>query len=237
MYIRYWGDPNASKKAILIHGLASASTSWNFIARELVSDGYYVIAPDLPGHGKSHWEGIYSYDQVKDRLAENLNGDTPDLLVGHSLGGLIAADLAIILGARKTVLIDPVFRFPNVEPFRSLSRLGFNFIMLTKFRYHFSKKKIGIKRAIAALGETKTWDPTSSKLLRTYPQIIAKFKAIESEALIVKPKFSYISPTRLVKLFPTNIRTVVIGASHNLHLEDHESFMKVLKEFLTPLPS
>lgn len=83
-----WGDP-ARQPMIMIHGLRDHSRSWDRIAQAF-SDRYYVVTPDLRGHGASEWARGANYE---------LNEFVPDLVtlidllggrvtsIGHSMGG------------------------------------------------------------------------------------------------------------------------------------------------------
>lgn len=84
---------------LLIHGLhASATLNWNLngVIAELAKD-HRVIAPDLPGHGRSdkpEQETAYGVQVVKDmvELLDQLKVERAHL-VGYSLGGMIAIKL------------------------------------------------------------------------------------------------------------------------------------------------
>ena len=76
----------------LIHGAGSNHTVWRYQTRFLANRGYRVMAFDLPGHGSNAAPGLRSVAEmaawVGDRIPE------PGTIIGHSLGGLIALDLA-----------------------------------------------------------------------------------------------------------------------------------------------
>ena len=60
-----WGDPAAAKSAVLIHGVTSSAASWVRVGPALVSQGYYVVAPELRGHGASaKADGHYSLGEM-----------------------------------------------------------------------------------------------------------------------------------------------------------------------------
>ena len=46
-----WG--NGPRRAMLLHGLTSAATTWWRVGPALAALGFTVVAPDLRGHGKS----------------------------------------------------------------------------------------------------------------------------------------------------------------------------------------
>ncbi len=111
-----WGARRAARRALLIHGLGSSGATWWRLADGLARAGYRVVAPDLRGHGASPRTATYRLaDHVAD-LAE-LNQDW-DLVVGHSLGGLVATALARALAtgrATRVLLLDPVFEIPAAD--------------------------------------------------------------------------------------------------------------------------
>src|SRR5215475_10148255 len=77
-----WGD-GRGPRVLLIHGVQSAADTWWQIAEGLDAQ---VTAPDLRGHGASPRGERY-------RLADFVSDLEPgwDLVVGHSLGGTLAA--------------------------------------------------------------------------------------------------------------------------------------------------
>ncbi|MEO0618426.1 MAG: alpha/beta fold hydrolase [Pseudomonadota bacterium] len=91
-----WGDV-AAPPVVLVHGLKDMARAWDGIATRLADD-FFVVAPDLAGHGDSPWSAdraytmsSYVYDLAS--LVRDLERDGhtgPVLLVGHSLGGNIA---------------------------------------------------------------------------------------------------------------------------------------------------
>lgn len=81
---------------LLIHGMAGSSRGWKSVMPELAHH-HDVIAPDLPGHGESAPPtGDYSLGNLAATLRDLLG--VLDLeratIVGHSLGGGIAMQLA-----------------------------------------------------------------------------------------------------------------------------------------------
>src|SRR5262245_41495628 len=47
-----WG-PQDGRIILCVHSLTGNGSDFEYLARELVQDGYRVIAPDLPGRGRS----------------------------------------------------------------------------------------------------------------------------------------------------------------------------------------
>ena len=91
-----YGNPNLTP-LLLIHGMGSASTAWSLLTPELAKN-FRVIHIDLPGHGHSKIEAGTEMDPHS--LAELVLHELDNLkiekfhIVGNSLGGWIALDLA-----------------------------------------------------------------------------------------------------------------------------------------------
>lgn len=108
LHVHRW-NPAGDRRALLLHGLGSdGRTMWR-LASVLADDGFDVVAPDLRGHGLSPATRRYDLDGYTADV--RLLGGRWDLVIGHSLGGSIAAHLLADDGvADRGVLLDPVLR-------------------------------------------------------------------------------------------------------------------------------
>ena len=98
---------------VLLHGLGVSGVVWTAFARRQLGDRT-VIAPDLRGHGESDSSPDDAYaisDYAADiaKLISDRFGGSPVALVGHSLGGLIAIEVARIWpkSVGHLVVLDP----------------------------------------------------------------------------------------------------------------------------------
>jgi pimeloyl-ACP methyl ester carboxylesterase len=96
---------------VLLHGPGAMAAEWMRVIPDLVAT-HRVVAPDLPGHGASEVTGgRLDADRVLGWLGELIERTcaTPPALVGHVLGGAIAARLASGRGDRLSglVLVNP----------------------------------------------------------------------------------------------------------------------------------
>ncbi|KAF1938127.1 alpha/beta-hydrolase [Clathrospora elynae] len=100
---------------LLIHGWTCDSTDWSFTIPALIQD-YYVIVFDLRGHGHSSAPENITYS-IKDftddavALLDHLNFTRDVLVMGHSMGGIVASAVTGLHPDifRGLVVIDPPY--------------------------------------------------------------------------------------------------------------------------------
>lgn len=82
--------------AVLLHGAGFDHTTWALHSRWFAHHGYGVLAPDLPGHGRSGGAPLTSIADMADWTAALIAaaGAQKARLVGHSMGSLIAVETA-----------------------------------------------------------------------------------------------------------------------------------------------
>ena len=112
-HVRRWPGPPARPRApkmFLLHGWMDVSASFQFVV-DALHGAWDVYAPDWRGYGLTEWGKSDSYwfpDYLADldRLLEELEGEKPVNLVGHSLGGNVAALYAGIRPQRVARLVN-----------------------------------------------------------------------------------------------------------------------------------
>jgi pimeloyl-ACP methyl ester carboxylesterase len=90
----------------LLHGAGFDHTAWALHDRWFAHHGFAVLAPDLPGHGRSAGPPLPSIGEMADWAMALLDaaGVNRAQLVGHSMGSLIALDAAARYPQRVTAL-------------------------------------------------------------------------------------------------------------------------------------
>ncbi len=122
MVVRRFASPEAAASAdaptmIWIHGLGEWSVSFDAIARHPRLAAYPHALPDLPGYGRTPWpppvgamhlvaSARGSVHALADHLTHWLQSKAPAILVGHSMGGVIATIVAEQLPVRAVINID-----------------------------------------------------------------------------------------------------------------------------------
>jgi pimeloyl-ACP methyl ester carboxylesterase len=92
-------------RVVWIHGLGESSVSFESSLPRLL--GYTHVLVDLPGCGRSPWpESAASLEATADGIAAWLAGDPPAVLIGHSLGGVLATHVAERTAVRGVIDID-----------------------------------------------------------------------------------------------------------------------------------
>jgi len=88
---------------MFLHGASQDRTLWALQKRYFSHHGWSVLAPDLPGHGRSGGELLTSIESMAGWVEALLAaaGFKSTTIVGHSMGSLIALELA---GSRPDIV-------------------------------------------------------------------------------------------------------------------------------------
>src|SRR6185437_5313560 len=104
---------------VLLHGAGFDHSTWALHSRWFSHHGYNVLAPDLPGHGRSSGAPLPTIADMADWTAALIDaaGAAKARLVGHSMGSLIALETAArhpekisglsLIGTAATMTVGP----------------------------------------------------------------------------------------------------------------------------------
>ncbi len=122
--LQYWPVPEGATRrgiVVLVHGLGEHAGRYERLAQRLVAWGYSVIGYDQVGHGES--EGVRGCLPTTLRLIDDLDDVVASarhrlkaggrlVVVGHSMGGLVAACWVLLRPSRidGLVLSSPALR-------------------------------------------------------------------------------------------------------------------------------
>src|SRR6185312_9640258 len=103
LFVRDWPLPHAARAVLIVHGLGEHSGRYARLARWFRQCGYAVRSYDQRGHGRTTGQrgAIRHADDLVADLAQVYAAfahqtPTPPLLLGHSMGGVVA--LCAVLG-------------------------------------------------------------------------------------------------------------------------------------------
>jgi pimeloyl-ACP methyl ester carboxylesterase len=84
--------PGGDPVLLLLHGLGATGEVWqSLLERHWPGE---VIAPDLPGHGRSPRLDAYTFSSMASAVAAAMPSGRRFVVLGHSLGGVLALTLA-----------------------------------------------------------------------------------------------------------------------------------------------
>lgn len=120
IFYRHWSPPSPTAVILLAHGAGEHGGRYQAFAEYFCARGIAVLAPDHRGHGESpgaraHITRFSDYFAPLDVLLEQIRREYPGLpvfLVGHSMGGLIAARYLL---SRQDSFAGAVLSAPALE--------------------------------------------------------------------------------------------------------------------------
>lgn len=230
---------------VLIHGAGGNLAHWPPRLRRL--PGRTVIAPDLPGHGQSEGAGAATISAYGDWLVAFLDAINVDSahLVGHSMGGAIALDVAQRFPARVATLglFATGATLPVAPALLEGLRTDAAGTIPRIARRSFSQQ---MAPAIAAQ-LTATLQAVEPALLYRDFLACAGFDAradldqVVAPTLIVVGAEDRMTSPALSQALHARIRgsslRILPGVGHMLMLEDEARVMGVLEEFLDGQPA
>lgn len=239
---------------LLLHGLFGAGGNLGALARNL-SEDYSVYSLDLPNHGRSDWVDSMSLDFLANALLGWMSGQGIDraALVGHSLGGKVAMELALAAPQRVAALVvadiapvtypphhDGVFAaLESVRQGGCRSRAD----AAARMAEHLEEEGV-IQFLLTSLvrGEDGVyhWRFNLAGLQRDYAAVRAGpdiDSTYTGPVLFIKGGDSdYILPghrERVLQLFPAAELKVMPGSGHWLHAEQPALFNAIVRRFLS----
>ncbi len=123
-------NPNG-ESVVLLHGKNFSGHYWEKTIQDLTKDGFRVVVPDQVGFGKSSKPQSYQFSfhslaRYTHDLVTSL-GISKYKVVGHSMGGMLAARLALTYPNHITslTLVNPIGLedYQNLVPYRTISEL------------------------------------------------------------------------------------------------------------------
>ncbi|MFC3170407.1 alpha/beta fold hydrolase [Paracoccus fontiphilus] len=239
----------AASALVLVHGYLGSAAHWrDQIAR--FGGRIRVVAPDLPGFGARSTEtapdSIAGFAQdILRQLDEQ--GVQSFHLVGHSMGGMIAQEIAALAPARVGRLVlygtGPQGALPNrFEPIAAsrarimseglgpaIERIVASWFLTGEAAPGYPgcadlASHVGTQAALAALTAMESWDGRDRLGVIVAPTLVLWGDCDRS--------YGWSETEMLWRGIPRASLAVVPGAAHNVHQEKPEIFNRLLSDFL-----
>jgi alpha-beta hydrolase superfamily lysophospholipase len=102
IHLYSWDQPSPRYVAVIVHGYGEHAGRYEHVAQALSAAGAAVYAADYPGHGRSEGEpalvtDIDDFVADTEKVVSRARGEhagLPLVLIGHSLGGMVATRYA-----------------------------------------------------------------------------------------------------------------------------------------------
>jgi esterase len=111
----------------MLHGIFGSSDNWLTQSR-LLSSRFHTYALDLRNHGQSPHDGIFDYPSMVDDVLEFIESNkiVDPVIMGHSMGGKVAMNLAVAHPdkLKKLIVVDIAPKPYNMENYLVLQGLN-----------------------------------------------------------------------------------------------------------------
>jgi pimeloyl-ACP methyl ester carboxylesterase len=241
---------------VLVHGFGASKEIWWSTLLALAPLGR-IFAPDLPGHGGSPLHGDSLMPRIAARIADfcDARGLPAITLVGHSMGGNVALELALARPAlvRRLVLVDPAAHADELPIYtrstqvdnlhrwaalRASMALGQKFGVIGRLVPHQHRGGFVLPalRRASYLSRHDV-DALHQQLTSLFANPIgARMSAVCAPTLVISGEFDPLVPPtlsrRVAEAIPGARYAVVRRAGHNPMDERPRAFEQVLLEFL-----
>ena len=244
---------------VVLHGLFGASDNWRSQAA-IWSLERPVVTMDLRNHGSSGHDPVMDYATMAKDVTDTLNAlnfDTVDLL-GHSMGGKVAMQLAINQPQRVNSLVIADIAPVAYQPRHQSILAGLNSIdlatlasrkqaldllinyepdvqvcqFLLKSLYKNNAGEFALRYNLKAIKDNYqaiSAAPTSSKELPCFSGPVLILKGADSHYILADHKIAFDT------LLPNAELKIMTGCGHWLHAEKPELFCRLVTRFLDSL--
>jgi len=259
LYVLVAGPTDSPETMLFVHGLGGSQSSWATVLAEFAG-AYRVAAVDLPGHGASDKPDPNSFDYSLAQLAAAV-GEVieklelaPSVVVGHSLGGAAALQLALdrpklvrglvlvdsaALGVEiSPELLDRIESEPSRDEAKRLLELFF-----TDRRYVLDRGIDEMLAARSAPGADQAVQAISNAVFSRGGQkalLLNRLGELQQPVLFISGELDRVIPARhsvvAADSVPSAWLEILEGVGHVPQIEASSSFVAVVNRWLASLP-
>ena len=242
-------DIGSGTPLVLVHGFLGSSEMWS-PQLDFFKNNFRVIAPALPGFGKSN--ELNSCDSIECMAKAILNLlEKKEIknfnLLGHSMGGMIVQEIAKLAGDKILKLIcygtgprgNIPGRFETID--QSREKLKINGLKVTAHRiaktWFLEEDKSKYFYLCDEAGKQTSIEATDNGLLAMKNwNGIENLKNIKNETLIIwgdqDKAYNFDQVRTLNNTISNSDLKIIRGCSHNVHLEKPDEFNITVEKFL-----
>ncbi|MEX1157970.1 MAG: alpha/beta fold hydrolase [Thermomicrobiales bacterium] len=221
----------SGEPVILIHGLSASSRWWSPNVGAL-AEHFEVYVIDLIGFGRSRGRQRFVLSESAALLARWMEAAEIERahVVGHSMGGFIAAQLAAEFPEKvlRLALVDAAVPLPRQRRLEHVSHLG------RELRYTPLRFLPLLATDAVRAGPKTVWGAFNQMLTADIERQLGQ---IQAPTLLVWGEHDTLVPPaiadRLAELIPDIRRVVIAGSGHKPMLERPTEFNRAVIEFLT----
>jgi pimeloyl-ACP methyl ester carboxylesterase len=226
VHIERGGDSGPT--VLLLHGSGATGAVWGPVLAEL--DGPRWITVDLPGHGRSGWLPSYHHRDYATAIEKALGATDVDLVVGHSLGALVALTLSIPVRAVTAIAMKVAWTPEQLAGRAALADRPQRIFTDRSDALRLFAKISGLPADAAGLASGVRQTP-EGHCLAADPHITADPPATPEELAAVMARVTVpvrlacgdadpgIDPGDMAAVLGRDVE-VIPGAGHNPHLDD-----------------
>lgn len=247
-------DP-AKPTAIFIHGVLNDHSVWILQTRYFAHHGWNVLAPDLPGHGKSGGDPPASVEAAADAILALMEAAGLDkaALIGHSFGALIALEAAArapgrvshlaLVGVASPMKVSPVLLEASQDDTEKAIAMVNTFSHSTLApppsslgpgTWLYGGSRALMRRVLASNPRVNVFH-TGFKACHSYVGGDSAMAKVTAPTLFVLGRQDQMTPPRaaqsLVKAARRGTVTMVPGG-HQMMLEEPDAVLSALRDFL-----
>ncbi len=251
LFLREGGSADAGGTLLLVHGLGESGLGFEALLRRSELRGWRLIAPDLPGYGRTAWpprplDLAAQADLLAELVADLVRG--PVVALGHSLGAVTALLLAerhpqavralVDLEGNKS-LADCTFSSTAADQDATVfAAIGFDELREQVYRQGVTDAALRGYYASLRLADPWTFHANSEELVAasTREDLAKRLAARPLPALFVAGAPDGACARSLELVRQAGVPTVEIAPSgHWPHLDQPDAFVAALVGFLREL--